>query len=144
MTQHNKYFVKVTFLVIALFISLTSVYAKESSNSKSKLSDNALQNLRMAIQSENPGLRESGIYLVGKHSVKEVSETLVEQLKVESDPKLRILIMRVLYIFGEDKFMDNIYEVALYDGNPRVRKMATALYSVMQVEYSLNVADRGN
>ncbi|MDX1700160.1 MAG: hypothetical protein R3250_06045, partial [Melioribacteraceae bacterium] len=90
---------------------------------------------------ENPGLRKSGIYLSGKNYVTEVTETLAEQLKVETDPNLRILIMRVLYITGENKFMNDIQEVALFDNNSRVRKMADALYSVMQVEYSLNIAD---
>ena len=144
MTQKSRNFVKVAFLVTLFFMSFTGVYSQESNNSKSKFNDNAIQNLKTAIQSENPGLRKSGIYLAGKHSVKEVAETLTEQLKVESDPNTKILIMRVLYIFGEDKYMDDIYEVAKNDSHSKVRKMASALYSVMQVEYSLNVAATGS
>ena len=144
MTQKNRNFVKVAFLVTLFFMSFTGVYSQESNNSKSKFNDNAIQNLKTAIQSGNPGLRKSGIYLAGKHSVKEVAETLTEQLKVESDPNTKILIMRVFYIFGEDQYMDDIKEVALNDSNSKVRKMANALYSAMQVEYSLNVAVTGS
>ena len=64
----------------------------------------------VAIKSDNNGLRKSGIYLAGKHSVSEVSETLVEQLDVETDPSLRILIIRVLYIIDNDRYIDEIYK----------------------------------
>lgn len=129
---------------IIISISFLSTFAQDSRNNVFNVNDIAIQNLEMAIRSDNPGLRKSGIYLAGKYAITEASETLIDQLKVETDPDLKILIMRVLYIIEDDKFMNTIHELALTDYNTRVRKMASAIYSAMQIENSLNVADKGN
>lgn len=135
--------VEVSILILLFSISLPNIFGQNSKTVVLDLDETAYGNLRTAIQSENPGLRKSGIYIAGKYSVAEVSETLLQQLRVESDPNLRILILRVLYILEDDKYMDDIYEVALDDENAKVRKMASAIYSVIQVENSVNFVDRG-
>ena len=144
MLKKSRSAANISFLIVAFLISFSSVFAQESKTVVLNLDENAYANLKTAIQSENPGLRKSGIYYAGKYSVNEVSETLLEQLKDETDPSLRILILRVLYILEDDKFTDDIYEVALNDEDTKVRKMASAIYSVMQVENSVNLANRGN
>ena len=143
MLKKKVTFVRASFLIVLFSISLSNIFAQESKTVVFNLDEAAYGNLRTAIQSENPGLRKSGIYFAGKYSVAEVSETLLEQLRIESDPNLRILILRVLYILEDDKIMDNVYDVALNDENTKVRKMASAIYSVMQVENSVNFADKG-
>ncbi|MDX1702430.1 MAG: HEAT repeat domain-containing protein [Melioribacteraceae bacterium] len=144
MLKKSRSAANISFLIVAFLISFSSVFAQESKTVVLNLDENAYANLKTAIQSENPGLRKSGIYYAGKYSVNEVSETLLAQLKDETDPSLRILILRVLYILEDDKFTDDIYEVALNDEDTKVRKMASAIYSVMQVENSVNLANRGN
>lgn len=143
MLKKHQTFAKVTLLAIFYSITLSNSFAQDSKTVVLNLDKNAYENLRTAIKSENPGLRKSGIYLAGKYSVNEVSEALLEQLKIEADPNLRILILRVLYILEDDQNMNDIYEVAINDKNTKVRKMASAIYSVMQVENSLNFADMG-
>ena len=132
-----------TFLMV-LFLFNVSVFAQETKNVIVSLNDHSISNLKNAIQSDNPGLRKSGIYFAGKYAVDEVSETLLQQLKKEKDPSLKILMVRVLYIFGNYEYMDEIYKLALKDENNRVRKMAAAIYDVMKSERSILLAEVNN
>ena len=128
-------------IVISLFfISNNYAQGKKTIVIKS-LSDNAIGNLVNAIQSDNIALRRSGIYFSGKYGIEEVAESLLQQLKREQEPSLRILIVRVLYIIGNDKYLNDIYNIASYDKNSRVKKMASAIYSLMQIENSYDVVE---
>ena len=122
--------------IIFSFVSITEISAQGFDSEIIRLDKNALGNLRTAIKSENSGLRKSGIYFSGKYSVQEVSETLLEQLKKETNPELRILIVRVLFIIDDQKFVDEIYNVSLTDNNPRVKNMASAIHAVMKMKNS--------
>ena len=138
-------FMRISFLILMLFsLAFTMNHAQEKKNVVLTLSADAMGNLRNAITSENPGLRKSGIYLAGKHTVKEVAGTLLEQLNNENDPELRILIMRVLYIIDENEYMDEIHQLALNEKNDKVRQMASAIYSVMQINSSDKVVTSDN
>ena len=133
------------FLVILVVLLLDSnIIAQEPKNVILALSENAIANLNTAIKSDNPGLRKSAIYLAGKHSIEEASKALLEQLELEKNPSIRILIARVLYRIGKDEFINDIHKLASIDENVKVRKMATAIYTVMQLEKSLNIADINN
>jgi len=145
LSQNNFNYIASIFLTIIAVIFLSSkLVAQEPSNVIFTLSDNALANLNTAIKSENSGLRKSAIYLAGKHSIEEVSETLLEQLELEENPSIRILITRVLYIIGNNEYVSEIYELASKDSNLKVRRMATAIYEAMRLEKSLNIADVNN
>ena len=146
MLQNSKfnYFISGIILVLFLMNSGNSIIAQKSKDVIVSINENSIGNLKNAIKSENPGLRKSGIYFAGKHSVKEVSETLLDQLNVEKDPSLRVLIIRVLYIIENDKFLDEIYNIARNDENIRVRKMASAIYEAMQINNSLNIVEKEN
>lgn len=138
----SKYLYFSLVMSLVFFISAQNILAQGNKTVLVKVSKDAIGNLKSAIKSENPGLRKSGIYLAGKHSISDVSETLLEQLKVESDPNLRILIIRVLYIIDDEKYVDDIAYIALNDENLRVRKMASAIYAVMQINNSQNFVVR--
>ena len=142
--QNFKRITAIFLLTIFVLLLSSKLIAQEPSNVIFALSENALANLNTAIKSENPGLRKSAIYLVGKHSIEEVSETLLEQLELEKNPSIRILITRVLYIIGNHECMSNIYKLASKDNNPKVRRMATAIYEAMRLEKSINIADINN
>ena len=136
---------KVLYLTMMMFLFAVTVnHAQEERNVVLTLGNDAIGNLKNAITSENPGLRKSGIYLAGKHTVKEVAGTLLEQLNNENDPELKILIIRVLYIIDENEYMNEIHQLALNEENDKVRQMASAIYSVMQINSSDKVAASDN
>ena len=118
----TKSYLGVSFFAMILVLSAyTNVNAQNGSNVVLSLNEEAIGNLKNAITADNPGLRKSGIYLAGKHSVREVSGTLLAQLEKEENPELKILIMMVLYIIDDSEFMDDIYNFAINEQNDRVR-----------------------
>ena len=127
--------------ILAVLIFLSSIMVAQDSGKIIEFDKNAIANLKTAITSDNPGLRKSGIYFAGKYAANEVGETLIEQLKVEKDPELRILLVRVLYIIDDQKFMDQIKDLALTDTDLKVRRMASAVYSAMSIKNSPQVVD---
>lgn len=120
----------ITLLALIIF---TSVSLGQPDKKIVELNVNAIGNLKTAILSENPGLRKSGIYLAGKYVIDEVADELVQQLSIEKDPTLKIMLMRVLYIIDDEKYLNDILKIALNDENIRVKKMATAIYTVMKM-----------
>ena len=136
-----KHFTTAVLIVIAMFLFLSNVNAQEPKSVILTLSKNAIANLNTAIKSDNPGLRKSAIYLAGKHSIEQATETLLDQLELEKNPSIRILIARVLYKIDNDKFINSIYVLASKDENIKVRKMAAAIYEVMRLEKSLEIVD---
>ena len=142
MLQSNKQSsVVVVLSILFLFLfSNISINAQEN-NRIIELNKNAIGNLKNAIQSDNAGLRKSGIYFAGKYGASELSELLLEQLKIEDRPELRILIVRVLFIIDDQKYINNIYDLAISDTHPKVRKMASAIYSVMNINNSESIVE---
>jgi len=133
-------------LAVFMFVHLFNVPSNAQKNNSGdfNLSENAIQNLNMGIKSENKGLKKNSIYFAGLYLVDEAAETLVEQLKVEEDPSLRILITKALYLIDNDKFMKEIKRLAKNDENQNVKEFAQRIYSIIQLEKTLNVAEVSN
>lgn len=126
--------------VLCLVLSISS-FAQNDNSVVLKLSDSDLANLKTGIVSENLGLRKSSIELVCKYSIKEVAETLLDQLKKEDNSEIRILLVRALYVIGDEKYLSDIYNVAHQDTDSKVRKMASAIYLMMNVKKNLTLAE---
>lgn len=143
MLQQKKSRVLLNALLVLSFLSffVTNIHAEDPSNVVYSLSKNAIANLNNGIKSENLGLRKSSIQLVGKRVVSECAETLVEQFNKEENPELRILIVRSLYIIGNEDYLEKIYKLASTDADSNVRKMGSAIHSMMQVNNSMTVVD---
>ena len=125
-------------LFIFLMISFTTnLFAQ---GKKVSLSDNAIENIKNGIKSDNPGLRNSAINIVGKFQVNESAENLVKQLKVESRSQNRIAIVKSLYLLGDEDYMAEIRLVSQTDPDLNVREFASAVHTLMGVERSLAVS----
>ncbi|MEO8231747.1 MAG: HEAT repeat domain-containing protein [Ignavibacteriota bacterium] len=101
----------------------------------------ALQNLKMGIQSENDGVRESSIYLAGKYRFIDTEDTLIKQLKVEKDSDIKVLIGLALFRMSSEKGMNALQVLAESDSNPKVRRMSKAIYNEYLVNYTNRTAD---
>jgi HEAT repeat protein len=143
MLQNNNYKrYSATLLVVFVAMLFTSnINAQEAKSNSHSFSKNDIENLNNGIKSDNLGLRRSSIYFAGKYLLKESSKNLLDQLKIEDDKSIRILIVKVLYLIGNDEFMDDIYLVATKDEDVKVRKFASSVYSIMKLERSINIAD---
>ncbi len=117
------------FVVVILFISVSSLPAQNNSIKDLTSNKYALQNLLAGIKSDNEGVQRSSIYFAGKYKIAESESALIEQLSKEENPSTRILIALVLFEMGSIEGLDAVKELALNDVDPKVRRMSTHIYN---------------
>jgi HEAT repeat protein len=122
-------------LVLVLALILTTATAGQVARAQKPIfKPNAIANLIVGINSENDGLRKSAIYFAGKYDIDQAVDPLIEQLKVEKNPSLRLLIALSLYKIGNEKGLDAIYANVLLEKDPHVKRMCNAIFE----EYKSN------
>ncbi|TAL64152.1 MAG: HEAT repeat domain-containing protein [Bacteroidetes bacterium] len=132
-----------TKLFFVLVLSLSVFLAADSFGQNQKISDMtnnkfALQNIEIGIQSTNLGVRGSAIYFAGQNRFIETEDALIKQLKVEKEDNIRVLISMALFRMNSEKGMNELKELASAEKNPRVRRMAYAIYKEYLVNKSNN------
>ena len=115
-------------LIGGMLMVSSLAYAKNDPSELNRKNKNAVENLKVGIKSDNSGLKKSSIYFAGYYRIKETVPVLTEQIKKESDPKVRVLIALVLYKIGDEKSIGLVKELAAKDSNPEVRRMCTCIY----------------
>lgn len=115
-------------LIGGMLMVSSLAYAKNDPSELNRKNKNAIENLKVGIKSDNNGLKKSSIYFAGYYRLAETVPVLTEQIKKESDPKIRILIALVLYKIGDEKSIDLVKEMAAKDNNPEVRRICTCIY----------------
>lgn len=119
----------VTSLVVLLVVLLTAQTGLQAQSSNYKnINDYSLESLKQGIQSDNPGLRKSAIYMAGLYRIEEAVETLVHQLNREKSPSTRVLIALSLYNIGNPDGMEAVKTLASRDKDREVKRMSTVLY----------------
>lgn len=118
-----------TVLVLVIGLLLTnSIFAQHSLSEFTK-NKYALDNLKMGIHSDNEGVRKSAIYFAGKYKVLESAEVLIEQLKKEENPGIKVLIALALFEMESKEGLDAVRKLSNNDENLRVRNMASFIYN---------------
>ena len=115
-------------LIGGMLMVSSLAYAKNDPFELSRGNKNAVENLKVGIKSENSGLKKSSIYFAGYYRIKGTVPVLTEQIKKESDPKIRVLIALVLYKIGDEKSIGLVKELSAKDKNPEVRRMCACIY----------------
>lgn len=112
-------------LLLALSSNITA-----QANSISDITKNvyALDNLKSGINSENTGVRKSSIYFAGKYKIIEVVSSLIERLKKENEPSVRLLIAYSLFEIKDAEGMKAVNQLSLKDKNSQVKRMSYNLY----------------
>jgi hypothetical protein len=123
----------VLILVLALFIT-TATSGQVARTQKPVIKQKAIANLIVGINSENEGLRKSAIYLSGKYEIDQTVDALIEQLKAEKIPSVRISIALALYKIGSEKGFEAIYTSALLESDPHVKRICSTIVE----EYNAN------
>jgi HEAT repeat protein len=127
--------------LIALILSVFTASVVPQQREKTKNNDNIHQtyvsgrqftereidNLKIALRSENTGLRKSAIYLTGFYGMREMVPVLVDQLKREESADVKILTALVLLKIEDPRGIRAIEELSIRDDNARVRRMSKAI-----------------
>ena len=84
------------------------------------------------LKSEKREQRYKAAQLLGERKVKEAVEPLIERLKVEKDPSVRIVVVQALHKIGEARAIPALKQAAKTDRNRTVRHMAAVFASDME------------
>lgn len=123
----GKKFFGLVVSVIFLFTALSFPQAKQLKDfTQHKY---AYENLSAAIKSDNDGVREDAIYLVGKYKLIDFEQDLLNQIEEEKNPDIKVLIGLALYRMESENGMQKMLELSSKDRNDRVRRMTAAIYN---------------
>jgi hypothetical protein len=121
-------------LLFAVSVSFAGVQEKSKQTDEFKFNEREIADLERGISSQNEGVKKSSIYLAGLYNIAEASDALLNQLKVEENPDVRILIALVLYRIGDDNSIQAVKDLSVKDENAKVRRMSSAIVK----EFDLN------
>ncbi len=129
-----------TTAALVLLLSTSGLFAQ---NEKIlNLKPEFLQNLEMAVMSENHGLSKSAIYLTGKYKISSLVDVLVEKISTEQDESIRLLIALTLNEIGTPESMAVVNFMSTEDTDNRVKKFCRLImdeyldsHKLVDVEY---------
>ena len=84
------------------------------------------------LGSENRGWRYSAAMLLGERGVKDAVNPLIEHLKVEKDPSVRVIMVQALHRIGDPRAIDTLKNLAKVDTNRTVRHVAAVVVADME------------
>ena len=115
---------KLVVVFLSLLICATMGELTAQTNSIKDITNNkyALKNVLENIKSDNDGVKRSSIYLVGYYRITEAEEALIEQLKKEENPRIRILIALALYELGNEDGLLAFKNLATADNNKKIEE----------------------
>jgi len=118
-------------MLVLLVMALTPDYLinAQSSNYKN-INSNSIAALNEGINSDNPGVRRSSIYMAGYYKIDEATDALKKQIKREKNPNTRILIALSLYYIGNPEGMEAVKNISENDSDMKVKRMSTAIYRI--------------
>ncbi len=126
MKTMNSYLVKVMTVVFLFLVVVTSVNAKEPLKLSKR--ECAVENLKMAINSENTGLRKSGYELCGKVKYKEMLPELMKATETEEDDYLKFVLALTLLDYNTKE--SNIKAEELLADNATIKALSNRIARV--------------
>jgi len=106
---------------------------------KQAFTENGVKNLITAVQSDNDGLKRSGIFLAGYYKVNEVGPVLLQSFSTENS-KNKILIALSLYQIRDEQHLMKLMELAEKESNLEVKRICDAV--IEQYQKDANFASR--
>ncbi len=127
-------------LIVTMVLSAVLMYSSaDAQSTRKEYCKKFHKNLITAIQSDNLGLKKSGIYFAGKYEIDELTGVLVDALRKEKDPSVKILIGLALYRIGNEEGFEAIKNISLIEKDKEVKRMFAAI--VEQIKTDKNIID---
>lgn len=122
-------FVKLSVIILTTVLLSGQIFAFNTSGSDTtktgerEIPEAAIKNLTMGIESGNPGVKKTCIYLAGFYEIKELVKPLTEQLAKETNTGTKILIVLALYKIGDPNAEEAVRELVNKDVDPTVKNL---------------------
>lgn len=116
--------------VSLLLLGTISIFAQGTNSNKIlPLSNEAIDNYLVGIQSDNFGVRVSCAYFLGEYNVSEGIIPLMKMLHNEKSEAARIIAALSLTKIGSDKAVFAVKQAARFDESERVRNLCAKFYN---------------
>lgn len=133
--------VKLSKLIGILFLSLILVsnlaYSKSNSDDETSKKEKFTKNLLHGMESENVGLRESCIYMIGAYKIEEAGDELVTKAITTEDDKVLQLVAWSLYEIGNEEHCKQLEAVAKKTKSEKVKEIVSYLKEIKRLEKSV-------
>lgn len=116
--------------VSLLLLGTISIFAQGTNSNKIlPLSNEAIDNYLVGMQSDNIGVRVSCAYFLGEYNVSEGIIPLMKMLHNEKSEAARIIAALSLTKIGSDKAVFAVKQAARFDESERVRNLCAKFYN---------------
>ncbi len=116
--------------VSLLLLGTISIFAQgTNSNGNLPLSQEAIDNYIVGVQSDNLGLKVSCAYFLGEYKVSEAIIPLMKILHSDKSDVARIVAALSLTKIGSDKSVFAVKQAARFDESERVRSLCAKFYN---------------
>ncbi|NWF90927.1 MAG: HEAT repeat domain-containing protein [Ignavibacteriaceae bacterium] len=153
----QRSFKSLVLVILSLFVFTAAAYPQQVQVKRSSINNpyiaekeyndvkftKFIENLSVAIQADNSGLRKSAIYLAGLYSLYEVVPVLVAQLENETDDDIKVLIALALYRMEDPVGIDAVEKLYKSASNGRVKRMSKAIVDNFRNKFAhLEISER--
>jgi len=117
---------KLATVFVLLVLTASLISAQEL---KEQFDANGVKNLITAINSDNPGLQRSGLYLAGKYKVIDAAESVIAAYDKSETMSSKFLALHVMLQLGDKKSIAKVKEISKFEENETLRTLAYSYYS---------------
>lgn len=121
-----KKIIKNTFITLMLILLLSGVNTAQERNIR--IDKNAIESLTNGIRSDNLGLKRSSIYLAGKYKLRELVNTLIDELEKTDNEQIKILTALTLGEIGDKVGIEAIKKMIFIESNRKAKSLFIAVY----------------
>ena len=122
---------KTLFTIVAIFFSTTLAYLQDSVEVVSRLTEEDIEiNYLKGMETENLGLKISAAYHLGERKSKKAVIPLMDVLRNDSSPEVRIMAALSLYKIGDERGIFAIKKAIEFDENEQVKQMCSIFYQM--------------
>ncbi len=128
-------------VVLSMLLASSFVYSQSNRDVEANKQEKFLNNLLLGMDSDNPGLRNSSIFMVGKYKLEEAGHKLVERAKISNDDRVLQLIAWSLFEIGDEEHYEELQDVAKNYKSDKVKEIISYLKEIKRLEKSVTLTD---
>lgn len=121
-------------IIFFTFLLSGVLSAQSTTDINNRLNDKVIANFVMALNSDNPGLKKSALYLVGKYKIEAAVDAVVHILNTDNSGSMKVQAALALYNIGSPIGLNAVVKSDIWNESNFVSEMKT-IYS----DYELNI-----
>lgn len=114
---------------LTVVLLLAAMVTTASAQHSEEVRKNGIENLKVALKSDNPGLKRSAVYMIYKYNVNELVEVMKEEFAKSDDTAFKVFLARTIYKVGGEEEMNFLKTVSETEIDQDVKTICAVLYN---------------